>query len=221
MLTALVAGTPGGDALQDPGSPRGDARISAHEIKTITHLPSTQPHSRCSTTQGPATWRPGPPARLPSRDPPRRLSRSGRYAASAPPTGNPCLTSSPDTGDVAVGTAMAAGRRRRARGRARAGEGAPRPILGNTRPGRRAEGAGPAGTPPPSQYILRIIDSSTWSLFTSLWTHRLVLLCIDAHCLGYCLHIFWALPGDVLAAPESALGLDSCNTSLSLSHTLG
>ena len=49
--------------------------------------------------------------------------------------------------------------------------------------------------------------------FTSLLTHRLVLLCIDAHCF-----IFWDLPGDVLAAPESALWLDRCNThSLSLS----
>ena len=39
-------------------------------------------------------------------------------------------------------------------------------------------------------------------------------LCIDAHCF-----IFGDLPGDipVLAAPESALGLDRCNTSLSLS----
>ena len=35
-------------------------------------------------------------------------------------------------------------------------------------------------------------------------------LCIDAHCF-----IFWDLPGDVLAAPESALGLDRCTTSLS------
>ena len=43
-------------------------------------------------------------------------------------------------------------------------------------------------------------------------THRLVLLCIDAHCF-----ILWDLPGDVLAAPESALWLDRCNTSLSLS----
>ena len=31
------------------------------------------------------------------------------------------------------------------------------------------------------------------------------------------MHIFWDLPGDVLAAPESASGLDRCNTSLSLS----
>ena len=37
------------------------------------------------------------------------------------------------------------------------------------------------------------------SLFTSLLTHRLVLLCVDAYCF-----IFWDLPGDVLAAPESA-----------------
>ena len=47
------------------------------------------------------------------------------------------------------------------------------------------------------------IASLPWTLFTSLLTHRLVLLCIDAHCF-----IFWDLPGDVLAAPESALGLD-------------
>ena len=26
--------------------------------------------------------------------------------------------------------------------------------------------------------------------------------------------VFWDLPGDVLAAPELALGLDRCNTSL-------
>ena len=53
-------------------------------------------------------------------------------------------------------------------------------------------------------------------LFTSLLTHGRVLLCIDAHCF-----IFWDLPGDVLAAPESALGLDRCNTSLSLSLCVG
>ena len=40
-------------------------------------------------------------------------------------------------------------------------------------------------------------------------------LCIDAHCFN-----FWDLPWDVLAAPESALGLDRCNTSLSLSLSL-
>ena len=34
----------------------------------------------------------------------------------------------------------------------------------------------------------------------SLLTHRLVLLCVDAHC-----SIVWDLPGDVLAAPDSAL----------------
>ena len=45
--------------------------------------------------------------------------------------------------------------------------------------------------------------SLPWTLFTSLLIHRLVLLCIDAHCF-----ILWDLPGDVLAAPESALGLD-------------
>ena len=66
----------------------------------------------------------------------------------------------------------------------------------------------------------RIIASSTWTLFTSPLTHRLVLLCVDAHCF-----IFWDQPGDVLAAPESALcdcmGVSfSCNTSLSLSHQL-
>ena len=38
------------------------------------------------------------------------------------------------------------------------------------------------------------------TLFTSLLTHRLVLLWVDA-----CYFIFWDLPGDVLAAPESAL----------------
>ena len=32
--------------------------------------------------------------------------------------------------------------------------------------------------------------------------------------------LFWDLPGDVLAAPESALGLDRCNPSLSLSLSL-
>ena len=30
----------------------------------------------------------------------------------------------------------------------------------------------------------------------------------------------WNLPGDVLAAPESALGLDRCNLSLSLSYNV-
>ena len=45
---------------------------------------------------------------------------------------------------------------------------------------------------------------------SSLSTPRLVLLCVDAHCL-----IFWDLPGDVLAAPASALWLDRCHTSLS------
>ena len=48
-------------------------------------------------------------------------------------------------------------------------------------------------------------DSLTRSLFMSLLTQRqpydrLVLLCADAYCF-----IFWDLPGDVLAAPESAL----------------
>ena len=62
------------------------------------------------------------------------------------------------------------------------------------------------------QASARTIASLPWTVFTSPLTHRLVLLCIDAHCF-----IFWALPGDVLAAPESALGLDRCNTSLSLS----
>ena len=47
----------------------------------------------------------------------------------------------------------------------------------------------------------------------SLWTHRLVLLCVDASCF-----IFWDLPGDVLAAPESALcGWMGVILSLSLS----
>ena len=62
------------------------------------------------------------------------------------------------------------------------------------------------------QASARTIASLPWTLFTSLLTHRLVLLCIDANCF-----IFWDLPGDVLAAPESALRLDRCNTSLSLS----
>ena len=59
------------------------------------------------------------------------------------------------------------------------------------------------------QASARTIASLPWTMFTSLLTHRLVLLCIDAHCF-----IFWDLPGDVLAAPESALGLNRCNTSL-------
>ena len=46
----------------------------------------------------------------------------------------------------------------------------------------------------------RIIASVTWSLFTSLLTHRLVLLRVVAYCF-----IFWDLPGDVLAAPKPAL----------------
>ena len=62
------------------------------------------------------------------------------------------------------------------------------------------------------QASARTIASLPCTLFPSLLTHRLVLLCIDAHCF-----IFWDLPGDVLAAPESALGLDRCYTSLSLS----
>ena len=61
------------------------------------------------------------------------------------------------------------------------------------------------------QASARTIASLPWTLLTSLLTHR-PLLCIEAHC-----SIFWDLPGDVLAAPESALGLDRCNTSLSLS----
>ena len=56
------------------------------------------------------------------------------------------------------------------------------------------------------------IASLPWTLFTSLLTHRLVLLCSEVHCF-----ILWDLPGGVLAAPESALGLDRCKTSLSLS----
>ena len=65
------------------------------------------------------------------------------------------------------------------------------------------------------QASARTIAALPWTLFTSLLTHRLVLLCIDAHCF-----ILWDLPGDVLAAPESALGLDRCNASLSLSLSL-
>ena len=60
------------------------------------------------------------------------------------------------------------------------------------------------------QALARIIVSLPWTLFTSVFTlltHRLV-LCIDAHCF-----IFLDLPGDVLAASESALWLDRCNTS--------
>ena len=57
------------------------------------------------------------------------------------------------------------------------------------------------------------------SLFTSLLTHRLVLLCVDAHCF-----VFWDLPGDVLAAPESALcgwiGVNSLYLSLPLSLSI-
>ena len=55
-----------------------------------------------------------------------------------------------------------------------------------------------------SIYLARLrrqfIDTLTWSLLMSLLTHRLVLLCVDAYCF-----VFWDLPGDVLAAPESAL----------------
>ena len=43
------------------------------------------------------------------------------------------------------------------------------------------------------QASARIIASLPRILFTSLLIHRLVLLCIDAHCF-----IFWDLPGDVL-----------------------
>ena len=58
----------------------------------------------------------------------------------------------------------------------------------------------------------------------SLLAHRLVFLCVDAYCF-----LFWDLPGDVLAAPESAtcawigvilLSLSVLHTSLSLSHAL-
>ena len=49
-----------------------------------------------------------------------------------------------------------------------------------------------------------------------LWTHRLVLLCVDAYCF-----IFWDLPGDVLAAPESALcGWIAVTNSLSVATGL-
>ena len=65
------------------------------------------------------------------------------------------------------------------------------------------------------QASARIIASLPGTLFTSVLTHRLVLLHIDAHCF-----IFWDLPGDVLAAPESALWLNRCNTFLSLSLCL-
>ena len=42
--------------------------------------------------------------------------------------------------------------------------------------------------------------SLTWSLFMSLLTHRVIFLCADAYHF-----ISWDLPGDVLAAPASAL----------------
>ena len=68
------------------------------------------------------------------------------------------------------------------------------------------------------QALARTIASLPWTLFTSLLTHRLVLLCIDAHCF-----IFWELPGGVLAAPESALcgwiGVILLSLSLTDSHT--
>ena len=49
---------------------------------------------------------------------------------------------------------------------------------------------------------------------TSLLTHRLVLLCVYAYCF-----IFWDLPGDVLAAPESAIGVIlRCRGNHLLSH---
>ena len=58
----------------------------------------------------------------------------------------------------------------------------------------------------------KIIASLTWSLFTSLLTHRPVLVYLDAYCF-----ISWDLPGDVLAAPcISLVWLDRCHTSLSL-----
>ena len=61
------------------------------------------------------------------------------------------------------------------------------------------------------QVSARFIASLTWSLFTSRSAHRLVLLCVDAHCF-----VFWDVPGDGLAAPESALcGWIGCHTSLS------
>ena len=67
------------------------------------------------------------------------------------------------------------------------------------------------------QASARIIASLPWTLFTSLSTHRLVHLCIDAHCF-----IFWDLPGDVLAAPEAALcgwiGVILLSLSFSKSH---
>ena len=52
------------------------------------------------------------------------------------------------------------------------------------------------------QASARISASLTWSLFTSLLTHRLVLLCVDAYWF-----IFWDLPGDVLAAPGAVPAL--------------
>ena len=58
---------------------------------------------------------------------------------------------------------------------------------------------GPAPSPsPPLQLPHHCFFN--WSSFTSLLTHRRVLLRVDAYCF-----IHWDLPGDVLAAPESAL----------------
>ena len=65
------------------------------------------------------------------------------------------------------------------------------------------------------QASARIIASLTWSLFMSPLTHRLVLLCVDAYCF-----IFWDVPGNVLAAPASALCGWIGVTLLSPSHSL-
>ena len=52
----------------------------------------------------------------------------------------------------------------------------------------------PGGAPslPSPRSVPFFLASLPWTLFTSLLTHRLVLLCVDAYCF-----IFWDLPGDV------------------------
>ena len=69
-----------------------------------------------------------------------------------------------------------------------------------TCPGRPEGKKNPSCATLVGQASARITDSLTWSLFMSLLTHRLVLLCVGAYCF-----IFWDLPGDVPTAPESAL----------------
>ena len=69
----------------------------------------------------------------------------------------------------------------------------PRIAAGRSRPGARAFQASVGILSP------KILLYSS-NFFLSLLTHRLVPLCVDAHCF-----ILWGLPGDVLAAPEAAL----------------